>query len=143
MQLIPIRSDYYGAVKYYLLHATDSADGCAKINDILSTTEDTLFTQTIEARTPGQGNLFGPPQRTPRFSIEDAKTFAYTTVLSHGGMEFVDICAQLALKFGPDLREKDHKRALSELVKEGKLTRPSGELSRRTHFRAVLQNSSY
>lgn len=134
VQLIPIRPDYDSAPKYYLVHGTDSPDGAAKINDVLSTTEDSLFSKTTKDRAGDQGLLF-EPEREPRVTIAMAKKFALDRVRKRGLLTFVDLCAELAVEFGPDLREKHHRRALKELVTEGRLKRSGkGAYARSTKF---------
>jgi hypothetical protein len=135
VQLVPIRGDYFAAPKYYLVHGTDSPDGCAKVNDIVSTTEDALFEKTATEDAGAQTLLF-TPTRTPRVTIRDAKDFILALLDDRGLTIFVEVCAQLALRFGPDLREKDHRRAVGELLAERKILRGgSGAVERNTALR--------
>lgn len=137
VQLIPIRPDYFAAPKYYMVHATDSPDGAAKINDAASTTLDTLFTTTLERRSakksPGQTDLFGAPQREPRVTIAHAKAHVLKVLGDEQEHPFVNVCADLAMEFGPDLREKHHKKAIKELLAEEAIRRVGeGEFKRST-----------
>lgn len=135
VQLIPIRASYFAAVKYYLLHATNSPDGCSKINDILSTTEDVLFEKTLLDDAGDQGFLI-QPERMPRLTVRHAKSRVVAFLTRKGLSSFVEVCADLACELGPDLREKHHKQAVKELVEEGKVLRgDSGELKRLTTLR--------
>jgi three-Cys-motif partner protein len=132
VQIIPIRPSYFAAPKYYLVHGTDSPHGAAKINDAVSTTEDSLFKESDRAYRIGQGSLF-EVERPPRFSLTDAKAFILAFLSGHGPTDFVHLKAALALKYGPDFREKDHRVAVKDLLSEGKLERDgSGELTDRT-----------
>lgn len=133
VQIIPIRPGYFDAPKYYLVHATDSPDGAAKINDAVSTTEDSLFVDTLEKRAPGQTDMFGSPQREPRVTMAKAKAHVVKVLGDAQEHRFVDVCADLAMEFGPDLREKHHKRAIRELIAEGTIRRAGeGEFKRHT-----------
>jgi three-Cys-motif partner protein len=135
VQLVPIRADYFAAPKYYMVHGTDSPDGCAKVNDVLSTTEDALFEKTATEDAGAQTLLFAPT-RTPRVTIRDAKEFVFELLDDNGLTQFVEICAQLAMRFGPDLREKHHKKAVKELLEEKKILRgDSGAITRTTALR--------
>jgi len=135
VQLVPIRPDYFSSPKYYLIHATDSPDGCAKLNDVLSTTEDELFEETALNVAQGQGFLFAPV-RTPRVTIQQAKEYVMRLFQTEPQLTFVEICAELALEFGPDLREKHHRRAVKELVEERRVSRTGeGSLQRTTMIR--------
>jgi three-Cys-motif partner protein len=127
VQLIPIRPSYYAAPKYLLVHGTDSPDGAAKINDAVSTTEDELFTDTATAedRRRGQSSLFDPPPRVPRVSIEHAKAYVLEFLGDRRARRFVEISAALAMRFGPDLREKHHRAAVRDLLNSSRLTRLS------------------
>lgn len=122
VQIIPIRPDYFAKPKYYLVHATDSPDGAAKINDTVSTTEDTLFATTLERRAPGQTDMFGA-HREPRVTIESAKTHVLKVLSDGQEHPFVNVCADLAIEFGPDLREKHHRKAIQQLISEGTVRR--------------------
>jgi len=138
VQLVPIRAHYFDAPKYYLVHGSDSPDGCAKLNDILSTTEDELFEITAVEDAAGQGFLF-TPTRTPRVTVRDAKNFVVDLLSQTGLITFVEVCAELSKRFGPDLREKDHKKAVKELVTEGKVLRgDSGGITRKTPLRLPI-----
>lgn len=138
VQLVPIRAHYFDAPKYYMVHGTDSPDGCAKINDILSTTEDKLFEVTAVEEAAGQAFLFAPT-RTPRVTVRDAKDFVVELLSRTGLTTFVEVCAELSKRFGPDLREKDHKKAVKELVSERKVLRgDSGAITRKTPLRLPI-----
>lgn len=138
VQLVPIRAHYFDAPKYYLVHGTDSPDGCAKVNDILSTTEDELFKVTAVEAAAGQQFLFAPT-RTPRVTIRDAKNFVLELLGRNGLTPFVEICAELSKRFGPDLREKDHKKAVKELVTDRMVMRAdSGAITRKTALRLPI-----
>jgi len=138
VQLVPIRAHYFDAPKYYLVHGTDSPDGCAKVNDILSTTEDELFEVTAVEAAAGQEFLFAPI-RTPRVTIRDAKDFVLELLGRNGLTTFVEVCAELSKRFGPDLREKDHKKAVKELVTDQRVLRgDSGAITRKTALRLPI-----
>jgi hypothetical protein len=138
VQLVPIRAHYFDATRYYLVHGTDSPDGCAKINDILSTTEDELFEVTAVEEAAGQAFLFAPT-RTPRVTVRDAKNFVVDLLGRTGLTMFVEVCAELSKRFGPDLREKDHRKAVKELVSERKVIRgDSGAITRTTPLRLPI-----
>lgn len=122
VQIIPIRPDYFAKPKYFLVHATDSPDGAAKINDAASTTEDTLFATTLERRAPGQTDLFGA-QREPRVTIANAQTHVLKVLSDGQEHHFVNVCADLAMEFGPDLREKHHRKAIQQLIADGRVCR--------------------
>lgn len=124
VQLIPIRASYYSAPRYFLLHATTSADGAAKINDVVSTTEDDLFVEHASARdrTFGQGSLFPPAasERPVRVTIEDAARVALDLMLERQRPHtMIEISADLALIFGPDLRGTQHRHAMKLLRARG------------------------
>lgn len=119
VQIIPIRDAYDAAPKYYLVHCTDSPHGAAKINDVFSTTEDELFEETELTRAGDQGLLFAP-QREPRVRAIDAARYVAALLLQHPeGLSFVEVCAALAVRFGPDLREKHHRAAVRLLMDQG------------------------
>ncbi|MEX2179338.1 MAG: three-Cys-motif partner protein TcmP [Gemmatimonadaceae bacterium] len=124
VQVVPIRASYQAAPKYMLVHGSDSAHGAAHLNDCVSTLEDRLFTATYERREreTGQGSLFGPPQRAPRYSEADldAQTFAFLEACG-GDMEFIELRAGLAMHFGPDFREKHHRGAVKRLIEAGRV----------------------
>lgn len=118
VQAIPVRPNYYATPKYYLVHGTDSSHGIAHMNDIVSKAEDDLFKETYMAQERGQLSLFDLPQRIVRARIEDAEQMILEYLEQVGEAGYIDIRAQLALRFGPDLRAKDHNKALKNL--EGK-----------------------
>ena len=119
VQSIPIRASYYAAPKYYLIHCTDSPHGAAKINDAVSTTEDSMYEAAEEAAHGAQIGLFSL-QRTPRVSLDQAKR-TVLKFLDGGCRRFVEVSAELAMEFGPDLREKHHRRLVLELIDSGQL----------------------
>lgn len=122
VQLIPIRPSYWAAPKYYLVHGTDSAHGAAFINDAVSTNEDSLYEDTVEAddRRIGQLALFGA-ERKPRSSLAALRDTA-REILSAAPMNslsFVELRARLAIVFGSEFREKHHKAAVNALIGSG------------------------
>jgi three-Cys-motif partner protein len=121
VQLIPIRPSYYAAPKYFLVHGTDSPHGAALINDTVSTTEDQLFTRTQISEAGGQGFLF-QPERNLRVGLEDAETAILTFLTGSRGKRWIEVRAELAMRFGPDLREKYHRTALRGLLERGLVT---------------------
>jgi hypothetical protein len=124
VQVIPIRPSYYAAPKYFLVHGSDSPHGAAFINDAVSTSEDRLYEETHEARDRevGQTNLFGPPERSPRYTLAELRAAVLEAMQEHrGAVKFIELRADLALRFGPDFREKDHKAAVRYLVEQGTL----------------------
>jgi three-Cys-motif partner protein len=132
VQIIPIRPSYFAAPKYYLVHCTDSPHGAAKINDMVSTTEDALFQDTIMRESGDQGLLF-EPRREPRVRITDAEAFILEMLQSNNEVDFITTSARLALRFGPDLREKHHRQAVRELVRRKRIMQtPMGSLESTT-----------
>lgn len=140
VQLIPIRPRYFAAPKYFLVHGTDSEHGAAAINDAVSTTEDELYVdsarRTIEMS--GQGSLFDPVaedrvirhDRRARVTIDDAAAEVIEIVRARGAMTFIKLRAELAMRFGPDLREKHHKHAVRTAIERGDLVSlPEGKLA--------------
>lgn len=144
VQLLPVRPDYFAAPKYLLVHATNSPYGAAAINDALSTTEDELFTETIrrEDEARGQRSLFDlepdrriTPKRGPRVTIETAREAIVAIVQERCAVRFIDVRAALALQFGPDLREKDHKAALRRAIEAHQVELSDEKLGDRTVLR--------
>jgi len=140
VQVIPIRPSYYAAPKYFLVHGTDSPDGAALINDAVSTTEDTLFGDTVMAadRATGQFSLL-EPQRLPRFT-KDQLALSVLSILSDaaGAIRYIELRAELAQRFGPDFRSKHHGQAVRELAAQGRLTvTPPGALKDGSQIRLV------
>lgn len=127
VQLIPIRAAYFQSPKYLLIHGTNSPHGAAAINDAVSTTEDELFQHHVEERSGDQLQIFGrverelTPEQFPRVSIWDAKEAIMRLLAESAPRSFINIRAELAMQYGPDLREKDHKRAVRELADERKI----------------------
>jgi three-Cys-motif partner protein len=116
VEAIPIRETYDALPKYYLVHGTDNEHGLVHMNDIVSKAEDDLFDETEKARQRGQISLFEAPKRTPRVTIEDAEDrILYVLREFYPLLSYIGIRAQLVHAFGPDLREKDHKRAIRNL----------------------------
>lgn len=130
VQLVPIRPSYFAAPKYFLVHGTDNVHGVAKLNDVLSTTEDDLFRASEDAARAetGQQSLF-EPQRVlaasgrPRVTVADASRIIPEVLADGMPKQFVEIRAELALRFGPDLREKDHRAAARILLDDGRVRR--------------------
>ena len=129
VQIVPIRPTYHSAPKYYLFHGTDSPDGAAKLNDIVSTTEDSLF---ADSEANGPQTLLFEPERPPRIYPADAKRLVIR-LLAGGPKMFVELCAELAVRLGPDLREKHHHAAVRALATEGRIVlTPPGAIVRTT-----------
>ena len=107
-----------------IVHGTDSAHGAAHLNDIVSKLEDGLFTSTYNRkdRLSGQGGLFGPPQRPPRFSPADLDTQTLVHIASEAETLFIELRAELAMHFGPAFREKDHKASVKRLAAAGSIS---------------------
>jgi three-Cys-motif partner protein len=123
VQVVPVRANYDAAPKYMIVHGTDSAHGAAHLNDIVSTLEDGLFTETYERRdlAMGQVGLFGPPQRPPSFSYSNLDAQALALIGRNPATQFIDVRAELARSFGPAFREKDHKASVKRLLKSGRI----------------------
>lgn len=118
---IPVRENYFAPIRYVLVHGTDSEHGIAHMNDVVSSMEDELYVDTQEMMDRGQGSLFGPSQREPRAMTEDAEAAVLEYLNGKGAVPFIGIRAALALRFGPDLREKHHKKAINNLLGRGAL----------------------
>jgi three-Cys-motif partner protein len=140
VQLIPIRPKYFAAPKYFLVHGTDSEHGAAAINDAVSTTEDDLYVDSERRaiESTGQRSLFDPApehrvvrhDRRARVSISDAAAEIVSLLRKRGAMTFIELRAELAMRFGPDLREKHHKQALRTVIERGDLEPlPDGKIS--------------
>jgi three-Cys-motif partner protein len=123
VQVVPIRATYGAAPKYMMVHATDSAHGAAHLNDVVSTLEDRLFTttETRKEAAIGQGSLFGPPQRPPRYTPMELDRETYAIIERLKQTSFIDLRAGLAAYFGPDFRERDHKAAVKRLIEAGRI----------------------
>jgi len=123
VQVVPIRASYAAAPKYMIVHATDNAHGAAHLNDVASKLEDTLYTTTEERKDAaiGQGSLFGPPQRSPRYSQAQLDHETYALIERLKRPAFIDLRAELAAYFGPEFREKDHKGAVKRLIEAGRV----------------------
>lgn len=136
VRFLPVKAHHQAAPKYFLMHATDSADGVVKMNDVLSKLSDDQEVSALTAKQleTGQMSMFeAQPVRwvTPRAcatrlleSIR-ASGAAWTPYMHHR--------AVLVDAFGDELREKDHNRALRELETEGviEVHRPAkGKLDR-------------
>jgi three-Cys-motif partner protein len=130
VQWIPIRQSYHDSPKYYLIHCTDSAHGAAKINDTVSTMEDSMFA-AAELKSLGVQTSMFEPARQLRVTIPEAKD-TVRKFLSEGGQSFVEVCAHLAIQHGPDLREKDHRRIIKELVMSNQLVCEGNSLASAT-----------
>lgn len=141
---IPIRPDYFQAPKYYLVHGTDSPYGIARLNDVASTTEDEVFRDSMEARDGDQLPLF-KPERKPRVKIRDAQEYVLHLLSSWpGSLTYVELQAELTLRFGPDLRDKDHRRAVQRLLDDGKIhiTPPDQAIKPRTKISLASRTSA-
>lgn len=123
---IPIRPKYDAAPKYMLVHGTDSEHGVAKMNDILSTTEDELYRDTEKRReAPGQASLFDLETVTIGRSWFDETSLDRTirAVLADGKpRRCITVRAHLARTFGPWFREKHHRAALKRLHADGAIS---------------------
>ncbi|KPK79339.1 MAG: hypothetical protein AMS25_13040 [Gemmatimonas sp. SM23_52] len=115
---IPVRPQYFTAPKYYLIHGTDNPHGAAHMNDVVSTTEDDLFLRSA-LQVAGDQLYLLPPERQPRVGIEDAEKYIRTLLEQEDDRHFVEVRAELAARFGPDLRERHHKEAVRNLIREG------------------------
>jgi three-Cys-motif partner protein len=145
VQMIPIRDDYWSPPKYYLLHGTDHEDGAAKINDVVSTTEDSLFVAT-ENREPSlfpvtEAERTRDRENLPRATIEQCAN-AIIEILRYDGhdgiqLRFSTVRAHLAMRFGSDLREQDHRQAVRVLRDRGWLTTDENAISKTTWLTLV------
>lgn len=148
VQLIPIRASYFRAPKYFLLHATNSPDGASKLNDVVSTTEDRMFVETMKKRESQarQPSLFASTAEdrsqsydgTPRWTIEDAARSAQGILTrERGSLRMIELSAELALEFGPDLRFKHHKQAVRRLAERGVLAWDGATLGEKSIVRLL------
>lgn len=116
---LPIRGEFNQHPKYYLVFGTDSADGVALLNDAASTTEDDVYRNTVVARDGDQLHLM-EPQRPSQVTITDAETVVLDILRdANGRLSFIKLRAELALRFGPDLRQKNHKRIVEDMEERG------------------------
>lgn len=126
----PIRATFSGAPRYFLLHATDSAHGCAHMNDVVSTTRDDLYqrSESQKAARSGQADLFAPGSlATPGQMATSNIEYEILDVLSHiGRSTWIELRAHLACELGPEFREKHHTAALRRLVDAGRVSCSSG-----------------
>jgi len=139
VQLIPIRASYYAAPKYFLVHGTDSPHGAALINDTVSTTEDDLFAATEINGAGGQGLLF-EPERVPRVGLREASATIMEFLGTDGtAKQWIEVRAELAMRYGPDLRAKHHNAALRRLIEGGHVNNYTpGSLTERSLVAAAL-----
>ncbi|MHB0963620.1 MAG: three-Cys-motif partner protein TcmP [Gemmatimonadaceae bacterium] len=134
--LIPIRPTFHAAPKYYLLFGTDSAHGAAHMNDVVGTTEDAIWADSEARKTArtGQGTLFDVPR--PHATVREAAT-ALLGALRDGvtSGHWIELRAHLALVFGSEFREKEHRAALQTLIQDGLVLAPTERLSPQTIIR--------
>lgn len=127
----PIRATFTGAPRYFLLHATDSAHGCAHMNDVVSTTRDDLYRRTESQKSlrSGQTNLFAPEElETPRdLSTEEIDFEIIGQLRQVNRASWIEVRASLACELGPEFREKDHRAALKRLVRAQKVQCSDGD----------------
>ena len=144
VQIIPVRATYFAAPRYYLVHGTDSPHGAAKLNDVVSKTEDELFEHSEAQQDGPQMRLLSSERETDRHlqpRVRPEETVEYITDLlkRRGPLEFIELRAELALRYGPDLREKHHKSVLSGLIRDGVVNiSPPGKIT----DRAIVQLAS-
>ena len=120
VQIIPIRAAFDAAPKYFLIHGTDSSHGAAYINDAVSTTEDSLYEKSERRRDDsiGQFSLL-TPARPRMFSQSQLREEVLSTLEVSGSLRFIELRALLALRFGPEFRQKHHKAAVQDLERRG------------------------
>lgn len=143
VQVVHVRAVYDGAAKYAIVHATDSPDGAAHLNDAVSTIEDSLFATTYERAQGDQQSLFGTPPRPPRYSLTELDEQTVTLIQCMPESEFIEVRAELTRSFGPFFREKDHKAAVKRLMEAGRIETVGGvpKVERGTRLRVKRQRS--
>jgi three-Cys-motif partner protein len=140
VQLVPVRANYWAEPKYFLIHGTDSPHGAAHINDVVSTTEDDLYTSTESRKDKesGQVTLFEPEREPPRYRRQQLQAAALAYLRNRGQAKFIEVRAELARLFGPDFREKDHKSVVRALVDNGDVGLATGDkLDQHSVLRAI------
>lgn len=134
VQLIPIRASYHARPKYYLLHGTDSPDGAALMNDIVATTEDAIWevSEDLRAERTGQADLFDVPRPRAVGFANLAQRIVELLEDNDGSREWIEIRAILALEYGSAFRDRDHRQALSSLLRSRRVTQSTASLGRET-----------
>lgn len=127
VQLIGIHAEYGRPAKYLLLHATDSAHGCAYLNDAASSARETLFSDTEQRRIEksGQGSLFADALAAPPASRQRLRTAIVEILSTTELLQWVEVRAALAVLFGAQYRKRDHEEALRALVAEQRVDAPA------------------
>lgn len=144
VQLIPIRDDYFADPKYFLVHGTMSVHGLILMNDNVSTTEDELYMSTQDKIDAGQANLFFDEvrERRPRVTPTQAQSVIVEVVTTLKNSAWIDICAALVKRFGPDLRQKDHRQFTRDLAKRGVIDRIRDKKKRELYDHYTLGSNS-
>ncbi len=109
---IPIRPKYDALPKYYMVHATNNEHGLVHMNDVISSTEDALFDDTVRAEAQQQMALFQPKRQLRATIQEAAEQIVQTLSAVRQPQKWIVIRSALVLAFGYDFREKDHNAAL-------------------------------
>jgi three-Cys-motif partner protein len=141
-QLIPIRPSFGAAPKYFMLFCTDSPHGAALMNDVVGTTEDEIWDESLarEEEASGQGSLFNPGR-----PIRATRSQAIREILEYlrarkGPVAWIEIRAALAQAFGSDLRDKEHRAALQELHRRGAVKWSGAKLGNNTNVELIAGN---
>lgn len=115
---IPIRPRFGAAPKYFLVHCTDHPDGVLIMNDVASVAEDRLFVEQEKVRDKEQLPLL-QPERAPKVSLSEAAKDLTQRLTRGKQYPYKELRLALVEMYGPEFREKQHRRIVDLMLKQG------------------------